>query len=100
MPLFPLFPVLVLLNSKLERMTIRAILGYYVLAIVLFALSYYFLTPLGNGVSLDSSTPAANLTFVDTIYFSVVTISSLGYGDLRPIGLSRILSSLEVLAGL
>lgn len=38
--------------------------------------------------------------FFDCMYFSVVTVSSLGYGDYRPVGLGRILAMIEVLAGL
>lgn len=34
------------------------------------------------------------------MYFSLVTVSSLGYGDYQPIGLSRILVAIEVLGGL
>ena len=34
------------------------------------------------------------------IYFSVVTITSLGYGDLRPEGLSRLLAGIQVVFGL
>jgi hypothetical protein len=33
-------------------------------------------------------------------YFIVVTFSSLGYGDFRPIGVSRLLASAEVIIGL
>jgi hypothetical protein len=39
-------------------------------------------------------------TFFDALYFSIVTISSLGYGDIRPIGWARFFVGLEVLIGL
>jgi hypothetical protein len=38
--------------------------------------------------------------FLDALYFSVVTIASLGYGDIRPEGWARLLVGLEVVAGL
>tara|TARA_E500000305_G_C4025291_1_gene241404 strand:+ start:880 stop:1671 length:792 start_codon:yes stop_codon:yes gene_type:complete len=39
-------------------------------------------------------------SFLDTVYFSVVTISSLGYGDIKPVGVSRFVAGVEVLFGL
>jgi hypothetical protein len=36
----------------------------------------------------------------DCIYFSVVTVSSLGYGDIRPVGWGRVIASFEVASGL
>ena len=37
--------------------------------------------------------------FFNALYFSVVTFTTLGYGDLSPVGLSRIIASLEAFAG-
>src|ERR1019366_6870575 len=42
----------------------------------------------------------AKPSFMDCLYFSVVTISSLGYGDLRPVGVGRLIATLEVSTGL
>lgn len=39
-------------------------------------------------------------TFWDCVYFSVVTISTLGYGDYRPISYGRIVVALEVISGI
>jgi Ion channel len=36
----------------------------------------------------------------DAIYFSIITETTLGYGDIRPIGWSRLISSVQVLLGL
>jgi hypothetical protein len=44
----------------------------------------------------DSTQPG----FLDSLYFSVVTIASLGYGDIRAEGWARLLVSLEVVSGL
>jgi hypothetical protein len=68
--------------------------------ILLSGVAYYLLSFSGNGLVLTSGTPTSVVSFSDAIYFSVVTISSLGYGDYRPIGWSRVLASAEVLAGL
>jgi len=41
-----------------------------------------------------------NYTFWDALYFSVVTVSSLGYGDMHPMGFSKFLACAEVITGL
>ena len=40
-----------------------------------------------------------SLSSVDFVYFSAVTFSTLGYGDIRPMPSSRILAGLEALIG-
>jgi hypothetical protein len=42
----------------------------------------------------------SEITYADALYFSIVTISSLGYGDLRPIRAGRTVASVEVISGL
>ena len=46
-----------------------------------------------NGVDVSS-------TIYDCLYFSVVTFSSLGYGDIAPYGWMRFVAGFEVLSGL
>lgn len=66
-----------------------------VLTIVAFAAGYLALCDIpGHGIKPGTQ------GYLDCLYFSVVTISSLGYGDLQPVGASRILACVEVVAGL
>jgi hypothetical protein len=44
--------------------------------------------------------PGTKPSLSDCLYFSVVTISSLGYGDIRPVGFGRFVAGAEVLVGL
>ena len=73
-------------------------LGAYVLAFTVVVLGcgwlYSCLTTYGHGVN------AASLGFLDGVFFSIVTVTSLGYGDLYPIGFSRAIAAAEVLFGL
>lgn len=48
---------------------------------------------------LDVVAPIGKLSDGDYLYFSIVTWTTLGYGDLSPIGLGRFLASTEALFG-
>ena len=73
--------------------------AFFVFLVLICGALYAYLTPSGDGVKEGSVVPE-NFGFLQGIYFSIVTISSLGYGDLRPVGLSRIIASIEVVLGL
>lgn len=71
----------------------------FVAATILFGIAYAELTPMGHGIGQDFK-PLTEVTYWVGIYFSVVTISSLGYGNMHPMGVSMALTSIEVLIGL
>ena len=74
------------------------IVGFIVVVIV-FGISYARLTPMGHGIG-ENLKPLSDVTIWTGIYFSIVTISSLGYGHMHPMGLSKALACVEVLIGL
>lgn len=64
---------------------------------------YYFLTPCGHGMGRDSSALHATSVYnglYNGLYLSFVTISSLGYSDIHPMGFSKVLACIEVLMGM
>lgn len=71
--------------------------------IFLFAILYFFSGVSFSGNVLVYSSTASlsdNLyTFANSLYFSVVTFTTLGYGDLTPQGISRFFASCEALIG-
>jgi len=69
-------------------------------SLLVFAGGFYWAGFHGQGLQPTYSTTVARVSYGDCLYFSVVTFSSLGYGDLRPVGISRLLSSSEVMIGL
>lgn len=77
-------------------------LGWLIAAILatilLFAVGYAYLS--ADGQLVFTYPTEAHPNFLDSVYFSIVTISSLGYGDIRPMGATRVLVGLEVLMGL
>ncbi len=84
------------LSILVERTSLSRIALAFLLVIFGFALSYYFLGGLREGPGESGS----KQSFWNDVYFSVVTISSLGYGDIVPTGYARVLSASEVLLGL
>ena len=71
--------------------------------VFIFGCFYTYLTPCGHGIGQNLD-PLPNITFPKSIltgiYFSTVTISSLGYGDMHPMGFSKVLACIEVILGL
>ena len=93
--------------SRLSQRALDIDMCWYVVffAVVVFVSGcfYTYLTPGGNGIG-QNSTPLFEVytfvTFLNGIYFSVITVSSLGYGDMHPMGISKALICIEVLLGL
>ena len=71
---------------------------YFFISVLLFGLLYTFM-PEGHGV-VPKKSAELWLDVFHGIYFSVVTITSLGYGDLRPEGVSRLFAGFQVVLGL
>lgn len=77
---------------------LRYVVGFAAV-IFIFGLLYTYLTPCGHGIGQDKE-PIQDVGLLIGIYFSVVTITSLGYGNMHPMGYSMALASLEVIIGL
>lgn len=86
-------------SQKVLDVSMALYIGGFVLMIILFGIVYTLLTPMGHGIGQNLE-PLPDTTFFTGIYFSIVTISSLGYGDMHPAGFSKILACIEVLFGL
>ena len=94
-------------NSNKVKIIIDSIINvsifYYLIAFCLVVIGagifYYYSTPYGHGLGQNSKA-LTDITFLKSLYFSVVTISSLGYGDMHPMGFSKIIACLEVIFGL
>ena len=78
-----------------------------VIITISFALIYLLLTcnspvnglvlPVEKSSIIDTK---SEISFGDALYFSIVTEATLGYGDIRPIGVSRFFACLQVFLGL
>ena len=67
---------------------------------VTFTLSYYAISKIspadGLSCGLNPCKPALGVS----LYFSIITETTLGYGDVSPVGFSRVLACIQVLLGL
>jgi hypothetical protein len=100
------YEVLRLLSFSIARLAIQprakllvVVFGTFVshaLHVVLYALGYALLADvIGLGTLAGGSD-----TFIDYVYFSAETYTSLGFGDLMPIGPLRLIAGVETLNGL
>ena len=79
------------------------VIFFSVSLILLFATLYFFagLSFSGESLAFDlNSSWLENLkVYFSALYFSVVTFTTLGYGDLAPVGIARALAALEAFMG-
>jgi len=74
---------------------VLAALGAHFLEVVVFAIGWQILLKAGVArLSIESP------TFIDVLYFSSATYTSLGYGDIVPLGSAGLLAGSESLTGL
>ena len=65
--------------------------------VLLFSIAYYFLPRFPELGSLEGN---FNGSLFDSVYFSYTTFTTLGFGDIQPLGHIRSLVGLESLTGL
>lgn len=101
------YEVLRFTSSLLPRLTIRprprilvvifAAFGAHLVEIWLFAIAYYLLA---GHFSIGGFSGLASYRLVDYLYFSTETYTSLGYGDIVPLGGMRFMTGIETIIGL
>lgn len=73
----------------------------YSLVVVLFASIYSVLDRLGGGLNFRIEGIARAISFPECLYFSVVTLSTVGYGDIVPVSSTvRLLAAVEIVCGI
>lgn len=82
-----------------EEVSIGRLSIIFILVVLLFAAVYIVLTPFGHGIG-HNFLPVTKDRLYNGIYMSLITVSSLGYGDIHPIGASKAIASIEVFVGI
>ena len=100
----PLKPIVNRGKSKKRMMSITGklieSLSYWMLILITTVIIVSSAIYYQNQIWLDNNGSIVNRDFFDCLYFSVVTFTSLGYGDIAPTGNARITAGLEVFSGL
>ena len=77
-----------------------AFLTFYSLLVIVFACIYRILALYVPGPHFNFNGAPHEIAFSDSLYFSIVTLSTLGYGDIAPVSrLVRAIISVEIVAG-
>ncbi|NVJ68379.1 MAG: two pore domain potassium channel family protein [Gammaproteobacteria bacterium] len=84
---------------KVVAGTLWALLAH-TLEVWLFAIGYYWLVNKTTGSLIVDPNQASYTDFMDMVYFSFISYTSLGYGDLVPSGAIRFMAGTEALVGL
>lgn len=92
-----LLPKIAVQRRRKLLVVMTGIFGAHMLQIVLYGLLYYSLILWEPGNAFAGSAP---FSLLNCIYFSAETYTSLGFGDLSPVGPIRLLAGLEALNGL
>jgi voltage-gated potassium channel len=78
-----------------------AFLTFYSMIVVLFATLYRLLGRLDTAPTFLVDGVARDPSFVESLYFSIITLSTVGYGDIVPITYAaRIVVALQVVSGI
>jgi len=88
---------------RISRLVIPAFafVTFYSLIVILFASAYRLISVYTSQPHFRVAEALRGLTFSEAIYFSIGTISTVGYGDIIPYSnLARVLSSVEVFCGI
>ena len=88
--------------ALLDRISFSQVFTAWLIIIILFGTIFFLLLPMPNNGLLSNSAPLTrgSTGFLDSLYFSFVTATSLGFGDIAPLGISKFLASFEAILGL
>jgi voltage-gated potassium channel len=88
--------------ARLDRLVrpLMAFVTFYALLVVVFACLYRIADLTARSPQFALHASPARISFVDSLYYSVATITTLGFGDIAPSSfLVRALTGMEVVTG-
>jgi len=78
-------------------MVVLVLFVVHLIEAAIFALTYYLIFALHQGEHLEGTYDGS---YGDTLYFSLSVYTTVGFGDIAPVGPVRLLVGIEALAGL
>jgi hypothetical protein len=87
------------LNTLIDRLSFFHILLIWTGILIMFGLGYHFLSGESSNLLYSKSGMRVENLF-DSIYFSFVTATSTGFGDIIPLGYFKLFAIIEVVFGL
>jgi len=89
------------LDALADR-SVGGLLWLWIAAVVVCGAGYWLIAAAGVGALVSGGAPAGSTLrgFASDVYFSAVTATSVGYGDIVPTGAARVLAIAESIAGL
>jgi hypothetical protein len=83
-------------DSRIRNTVVRGIAGYLIIVFIFGVVFYLF-----DSLSVNTSDPVSELGFFDYLYFSLVTFSTIGYGEIIPTGIAgKVIIVIESCIGL
>jgi len=91
----------ILKDGQFSRETFYALLIIYSIVIIGFGLIYFILSFQGMILIEDGRYDHVNVvgSLIHSFYFSGVTLLTIGYGDIVPIGIGRLIVLIQALIG-
>ncbi|MDD5086507.1 MAG: potassium channel family protein [Candidatus Nanoarchaeia archaeon] len=86
-------------NAWFDRLSFLHIFIIWAVVIIIFGVAYHSLTK-DNSYLYQSIGNKTSLSVFDAVYFSFITATTTGFGDIIPFGGFRILALVEVVCGL
>ena len=92
----------IVLMEHLTKLNYTTLFGIWAGMAVLFAFFYFGLSYLSGGEHGPSQfhNMAPALRFYNALYYSVITATSTGYGDITPHGISKIVACMQSISAL
>lgn len=95
-------PTFVRLMEKLTKLNYGTLFGIWASMALVFGVLYFVLSFIGDGQhgpsQIHDMKPA--LRFYNALYYSIITATSTGYGDITPHGISKIVASMQSISAL
>lgn len=77
-----------------------AFFSFYTMQVIIFGCLYRLIDRVTIDPQFEIAGQLQNISFVEAMYFSIITVSTVGYGDIAPIGsFLRILVSVQTIFG-